>query len=152
MWQDPFTLVVALSRDGTAKGQLYLDDGETFGYNKGEYIWREFEYTSSGKGGKGILRSSSKSEGKSGGEGRKDVTPWDEGNAWAKAMAHVKIEKIVLVGVGAKVASVKVSGEEVQWGYESGKGVDAWLEGKAGEVVVKNPGVGVLGDWEVVFE
>ncbi|KAF9357917.1 hypothetical protein BGX26_002855 [Mortierella sp. AD094] len=42
MENDPFTLVIALDSQGEATGRIYLDDGETFNYEQGDYIWREF--------------------------------------------------------------------------------------------------------------
>ena len=34
MRDDPYTLVVALAKDGTAAGQLYIDDEHTMDYRK----------------------------------------------------------------------------------------------------------------------
>ena len=39
---DPLTLLVSLNSDGKAIGQLYLDKGEGFGYENGEYCFLEF--------------------------------------------------------------------------------------------------------------
>jgi alpha 1,3-glucosidase len=44
MRDDPFTLYVALSTNGTANGDLYYDDGSTFKYQDGEYIYRRFSF------------------------------------------------------------------------------------------------------------
>ena len=43
---------------GEAAGsfRLYDDDGETFGYEKGEYSWTELKTTGSGAGGE-VVRS-----------------------------------------------------------------------------------------------
>ncbi|CUS21282.1 LAQU0S02e10176g1_1 [Lachancea quebecensis] len=38
MENDPFTLVIAPDVDGKAVGSLYLDDGETFAFENGEYM------------------------------------------------------------------------------------------------------------------
>jgi len=37
-------LYVALDEQGTAKGKLYVDDGESFNYQKGEYVRKTFEF------------------------------------------------------------------------------------------------------------
>src|SRR3954453_8534082 len=42
MRHDPFTLRIALDKNGKARGELYLDDGETFAHWDGEIVWREF--------------------------------------------------------------------------------------------------------------
>lgn len=38
MLQDPYTLYVALNSTGKATGELYIDDGETFSYEDGDYL------------------------------------------------------------------------------------------------------------------
>ncbi|CCH43501.1 alpha 1,3-glucosidase [Wickerhamomyces ciferrii] len=43
MKYDPYTLVVALDSKGDAKGTLYIDDGETFDYENGDYLYINFE-------------------------------------------------------------------------------------------------------------
>lgn len=50
MAKDPFTLVVALDFDGRAAGDLYLDDGRSFAFARGEYAHRRFEFAD------GVLR------------------------------------------------------------------------------------------------
>ena len=38
--RDPFTLVVALDADGKATGDLFLDDGSSFAFKRGQYVHR----------------------------------------------------------------------------------------------------------------
>lgn len=40
MASDPFTLVVALDWDGKASGDLYVDDGRSYAFKRGQYIHR----------------------------------------------------------------------------------------------------------------
>ena len=42
----PITLYVALDDSGSAQGELYLDDGVTYNYQRGEYIRRTFTFSS----------------------------------------------------------------------------------------------------------
>ncbi|CAH7688057.1 hypothetical protein PPACK8108_LOCUS22959 [Phakopsora pachyrhizi] len=42
--KDPITLVVALSNDRSASGTLYLDNGEPFNHNKGEFLYKPFYF------------------------------------------------------------------------------------------------------------
>ncbi|XP_001362291.1 neutral alpha-glucosidase AB isoform X2 [Monodelphis domestica] len=46
MKDDPITLYVALSPQGTAEGELYLDDGHTFNYEtQNEFLFRKFTFS-----------------------------------------------------------------------------------------------------------
>ncbi|KRZ44730.1 Neutral alpha-glucosidase AB, partial [Trichinella pseudospiralis] len=50
--QDPFTLIMALNKDGTfANGTLYLDDGDSYEYKNGQYLYKYFVYTGDKKSG-----------------------------------------------------------------------------------------------------
>ncbi|XP_047208904.1 neutral alpha-glucosidase AB isoform X4 [Girardinichthys multiradiatus] len=44
MEHDPYTLYVALNNQRTAEGELYIDDGLTFTYEKKEFIHRRFSF------------------------------------------------------------------------------------------------------------
>jgi alpha 1,3-glucosidase len=122
MWQDPFTLIVALAKDGSARGQLYLDDGVGYGHERGELVWRDLTFTPKGKNG-GLLSSSNKVHS----EGLVGVA---EVNAWAQV-------------------SVKAGGVDLQWHYDEGVGAKGKKEGGAGKLVIKNPGVSVVESWEI---
>ncbi|XP_003377284.1 putative neutral alpha-glucosidase AB [Trichinella spiralis] len=50
--QDPFTLIMALNKDGTfANGTLYLDDGDSYEYKNGQYLYQYFVYSGDKKSG-----------------------------------------------------------------------------------------------------
>jgi alpha 1,3-glucosidase len=170
MWQDPFTLVVALSKEGEAEGQVYLDDGVGYGYERGEYIWRglRFSPAEAGEGGQGKSTSKGKGRGKGKDKGKgkgqkvgrgvlasfnkllEEGVGVAEQNAWAQAIAHVRVEKIVILGVGEKPKGVMLrGGEELEWTYEQGVGAGGKEEGKGGRVVIKSPGVRVVEGWEI---
>ncbi|KNZ57823.1 hypothetical protein VP01_2063g6 [Puccinia sorghi] len=40
MWKDPITLVVALDKAGQSTGTLYLDDGESFDHERGQFLYK----------------------------------------------------------------------------------------------------------------
>jgi len=42
MKHDPYTLLIALDEKNEAKGQFYVDDGQTFDYKRGFFIYRTF--------------------------------------------------------------------------------------------------------------
>ncbi|CAH1791374.1 unnamed protein product [Owenia fusiformis] len=41
---DPYTLVIALNKQGRASGDLYIDDYQSFSYKNGEFIHRKFTF------------------------------------------------------------------------------------------------------------
>ncbi|XP_068596792.1 neutral alpha-glucosidase AB [Brachionichthys hirsutus] len=45
MEHDPYTLFVALNPQRTAEGELYIDDGHTFNYERKEFIHRRLSFT-----------------------------------------------------------------------------------------------------------
>lgn len=157
MWQDPYTLVVALGRDFSAEGELYSDDGDSFAFESGEFVWREFSFRSA-NGVKGSLKSESLVKirpGKSGLSTEKEQAYDAQGNAWAKKIENVRVERIVVLGLKAapKRVSVAGSGETVE--FEWSKGIDAKGKkgGQASKLVLKNPaGALIVKDWELVFE
>jgi alpha 1,3-glucosidase len=44
MAHDPYTLVVALDVNKSARGTLYIDDGETFDYRAGKFLYLDFVF------------------------------------------------------------------------------------------------------------
>jgi alpha 1,3-glucosidase len=133
MWQDPYTLIIALDRSGAAKGQLYSDDGTGYGYTSGEYVWRSFELKN------GILKS-----------GRHEKSSEVKGNEWEKKISHVGIEQIVVLGMKKPGVVRRQDGSEVEWTWEDGgKCGDKKGEGRASRLILKKPGVGITGDWGI---
>lgn len=142
MKHDPFTLRVALDTSGNARGELYLDDGETYGYGKGDVVWRGFGAESTkGKGkGKeiGTVRISSVDLAT-----RTAVGAYDPANEFARSVGDVRVEKLVVLGLGKKPLSVVLDGgRELEWEFVSEGGV----------LVVKDPAVRVVDDWAVVVK
>ncbi|CAG8666189.1 9610_t:CDS:2 [Cetraspora pellucida] len=45
MHLDPLALVIALNENSEAIGFLYLDDGETYDYEKGCFVYRQFTFS-----------------------------------------------------------------------------------------------------------
>ena len=143
MKHDPFTLRVALDKSGHARGELYLDDGVSYNYQRGEFVWREFVAEQASKK---VVRISNRDLG-SGSVGESalgiSVSRYDPGNAYAKDVAEVRVEKVVVVGLGKKPGSVKVeeTGEVLGWEYEAAK------DGVASVLTIKDPKVLVGKDW-----
>jgi alpha 1,3-glucosidase len=148
MWQDPFTLIISLSKEGTATGKLYLDDGEGYGYEKGEYVLRQFDFS-----GKTLKSTSTPRPVPSVAASGSNIETYNPtGNAWAQAIAHVKVERIVVLGLKAEPKSVTVGGQvAVEYTFEKGLSSDSKKTGMGSRLVVKSPGVSVVEDWEIVF-
>ncbi|KAH6665765.1 putative glucosidase 2 subunit alpha [Halenospora varia] len=127
---DPYTLIIVLNKAGTAKGELYVDDGETFDYQSGAYIHRTFSFEN------GVLSSTDiASKGK--------LT-----DKYLKTMKNVGVERIIIVGApkswdGKK--TVKAGKGEAQIEFHAEE------ENKAAWAVVKNPKVAIGEDWKIEF-
>ncbi|TQS37751.1 hypothetical protein Golomagni_01762 [Golovinomyces magnicellulatus] len=127
---DPYTLIVVLSRSGEAKGELYLDDGETFNFQKGAYIYRQFEFKDN------ILQSRN-----IGGNGRLTTS-------FRQEMKIVGIERIVIVGAPttwSKVNYVMVGKDKasLQFFAETGS--------KSSWAIIKAPNISIADDWMIRF-
>jgi len=149
---DPFTLRVALSKAGSARGDLYLDDGVSYSHEKGQFVWREF----SAQTAKKVIRITTKDLGAEKKEEAVDgvaLARYDPGNTYAETIKEVRVEKIVVEGLAGKPASVKVEGgKELVWEYASGIAANGKGEGVASVLTIKDPKVLVVKDWAVVIQ
>ncbi|TDZ39986.1 Glucosidase 2 subunit alpha [Colletotrichum spinosum] len=99
---DDYTLVVSVGKDGSAEGELYADDGDSFEFEKGQYIYRKFKLS-------GSTISSSDAEGRD----AKSI----KAGSWLKAMKEVYVDKIVIVGAPSQfnTKEVTVRSEGKSW-------------------------------------
>jgi mannosyl-oligosaccharide alpha-1,3-glucosidase len=173
MHQDPFTLKVALDREGEgARGEVYLDDGVGYGFREGGVVWREFVVESVDNTGKAKGKGRGKGKGK--GKGGKtlklssrDLTPlhpsttvddvtlthYTPTNSFAQSIKSVRVERVVVLGLASKPVSVTVEGEgrELKWEYTPGDGRGR-EGGKASVLEVKDPRVLITKDWDIVIQ
>ncbi|KAF7979019.1 hypothetical protein HWV62_43993 [Athelia sp. TMB] len=151
MKADPFTLRIALDKKGSARGELYLDDGETFAHEQGQIVWREFVAEQPKKS----LRISSRDLAQAKPHEAVDgvaLTSVNPSNPFAKSIENVRVEKIVVLGLGAKPKSVKVEGgAELEFVYTAGVPSSGKKEGTASVLVIKDPGVAISKDWAIVL-
>lgn len=155
MKNDPFTLRVALSKAGTARGELYLDDGESYSHQQGQFIWREFVAEKEGTKKSKTLKISSRDLAAEKPNDAVDgvaLKSFNPSNDYAKSIANVRVEKIVLVGLSSKPSSVKVEGgEELVWEYTPGVSASEKKEGTPSLLMIKDPRVLVTKDWAIVI-
>jgi len=134
-WDD-YTLVVSVSKDGkSAEGDLYVDDGDSYDYEKGQYIHRKFVLD-------GQTISSTDAEGR-------DVASIKEGD-WLKKMRGVSVDKIIVVGAPASLAKkteVTVESE----GKTSTASVEYTpaAKGRAAFAVIKKVGARIGADFKI---
>jgi alpha 1,3-glucosidase len=133
---DPYTLIVVLDSAGAAEGTLYVDDGETYDYEKGASIHRRFYFANSALSSEDI--------------GTKGPKTGD----YLKAMANVRVEKIVLVGAPGEwqqKSTVTVIEDGAKEGTTAPLHYTAGQGGKAAFAVVKDPNVGIGKTWKIEF-
>jgi alpha 1,3-glucosidase len=163
-WKDPFTLIVALDKpassthkDSTlrATGKLYLDDGDTYDYEGGDFIWRRFEWHTSSNDKSHSLSSKDET---SLSQASSDTTQLSSAvksgkGSFIEAIGTVRIEKIVVLGLEKSPKSIKVGEESIPFVWNSGVGASgSIMGGKSSELIVKDPKVLLVQDWQIHFE
>lgn len=124
---DPYTLVIVLGKVGMAKGELYVDDGDSFEYEQGAYIHRTFEFSNN------VLES------------KNIATKGKLTDKFLKTMKDVAVERIILVGIPASWTGKSTLKGGVEIECHAAEGVTAaWA-------TVKKPGVKVAEDWRIDF-
>ncbi|KAG8955645.1 hypothetical protein FRC04_007636 [Tulasnella sp. 424] len=149
MKHDPFTITIALDTSGTASGQLYLDDGESYSHQKGELIWREFQAAVLGKRKKkGTLQIMSIDMAATKPNQAVDATSLSEtytpANAFAQSIKDVKVEKIKVVGLLKEPKEVYLHNEtpeptQLAWEWDDASSV----------LTIKNPLAKIVEDWTI---
>ncbi|XP_058161281.1 neutral alpha-glucosidase AB isoform X2 [Dasypus novemcinctus] len=119
MKDDPITLFVALSLQGTAQGELFLDDGHSFSYQTHhKFLLRRFSFS-----GNTLVSSSADPQGHF-------ETP-----AW--------IERVVIIGAG-KPAAVVLQAE----GFPESR-LSFQHDPETSVLILRKPGVKVASDWSI---
>ncbi|KAJ3857710.1 glycoside hydrolase family 31 protein [Lentinula lateritia] len=149
---DPFTLRVALSKTGTARGDLYLDDGITYSHQQGDFVWREFVAEQSQKKTTRISSKDLASHNPGKAVDGIALTTFDPKNAFAKEIEEVRVEKIVVLGLNSKPRSVNVEGgAELKWEFFPGVAASDKKEGVSSVLIIKDPRVLITTDWAIVI-
>ena len=104
MKNDPYTLFVALDADGTATGELYMDDEVTFSHEtRQEFVLATFVATF--KGASASI-----------------VSSVEVGSGWKTSLdeiaLHRMIERIVIMGVSTPPSNVNANGESLGFTFD----------------------------------
>ena len=119
MKKDPFTLWVALDKQQQASGSIYVDDGSSFAYEKGEYVYCTFEFKDH------VLTA----------------TPGEYGSPWVtNGDLETSIERILLIGLKTIPSQIFVGQEPLDF-IVNGNAVEIKLPkvvvGQAWSILVK---------------
>ncbi len=149
MWRDPFTLLVTAGKDGSASGDLYLDDGDSYAYRQGQYIHRHFELKSTSKT-RSTLSSTNLVEVEENAFISTGMATHHE-DSWAKAMSVVRVEQVVILGLSKEPKSITVGGTKLSWEWAAGTASISPKEGEASQLVIKDPKLLVALNWDLVI-
>jgi alpha 1,3-glucosidase len=130
MEKDPYTLYIALDKDGKAEGTLYIDDEHTFDYTRGMYIKRRFVLEG------GILKNLDTAAGE---KAASSVVATSSSSAYDVVN---EIERLVVMGVATKPNKITSGGRNLEFNYDEATGV----------VVVRKPELKVSVVWQVEFD
>jgi alpha 1,3-glucosidase len=136
MKYDPYTLVVVLDKNGQADGTLYVDDGETFDYQRGGYIHRRFRFQDSSLTSEDI------------------ATHGPQTAAYLKSIASVRVERVVVIDPPKEWQgrnTVTVIEDDAKASVTAALEYHTQGDGKAPYAVVKNPNVGIGKTWRIEF-
>lgn len=147
---DPYTLRVALSKDGAAEGDLYVDDGVSFSHETGDFVWRGFKASTEGR----TVKLSSYDKASQNLAAAVDgvvLSRYDGGNAFAKAVESVRVEKVAVMGLLSAPSKVSAGPVELDWEYIPGVASSSKEDGPYSVLIIKNPVSSVSKDWEIVI-
>ena len=147
MWRDPFTLIVAVGVDGTASGKLYVDDGDSYDYEEGQFLWREFRLDGSGK--RSTLSNHNVA---AAGESTSSLAKFSPSSGpWAEGISSVHVEQIVVLGLKSKPTAVQANGIDLEWSWIAGSSASASSEGDASKLTIKSPKLKIVDDWSITL-
>lgn len=135
MKKDPYTLMIALNLYQVSEGDLYVDDGHSFAFQKGTYLYRQFafrDYQLTSR--QGVLPDS------------QAFNPPD-----GTFKPENKIEKIVILGLAGGPAKWTVSLNGVELDASPGPiRLDPDLPQNLA-MVIRKPGLSISSDWNIKF-
>ncbi|XP_067007712.2 neutral alpha-glucosidase AB [Anabrus simplex] len=119
---DPYTLTVALNRNGSASGTLYIDDGQSFEYKQGKYLYLSLKYESNKLTSRFI-----------------DTTAFYPTKSW--------LERVVIVGMPTGVTSAYIESKSLKK-----TPLEVSYKNKNQILVIRKPGVSMAEEWTLILE
>jgi alpha 1,3-glucosidase len=131
MAADPYTLIIGLTIRQGSEGDLYIDDGHSFAFQRGQYAYRKFEF-------KDYVLSSR--------AGVLDNMPDSD----VSFKPHSKIERIVVLGLagGSEQWTATLNGSQMDGGAAR---LNPGQSGAPVAFVIRNPGLMATEDWDIKF-
>ncbi|KVH87476.1 Galactose mutarotase-like domain-containing protein [Cynara cardunculus var. scolymus] len=123
MENDPYTLVIAVDSSGEAEGELYIDDGKSYEFNKGAYIHRRFVFSN------GTLTSVNLAAG-------------------TQFLSDCTIERIILLGHLSKPKSARIEPSNHAAEVELGP-LQIQSKIRSSVLTIRKPNVRVSDDWTI---
>ncbi|KAI8928814.1 glycosyl hydrolases family 31-domain-containing protein [Entophlyctis helioformis] len=135
---DPYTLLVALDKDGSASGTLYVDDGSTYAFrDQGVYTFTTLTF----KGGKLTAKTSRLPDLASTAAGSSTAV---SASAPEIAALQSRVERVIVVGLSSEPKAITGAAGEVS--FKVHRAASNTLV-----VTAKNPGVVMGLDWSIDF-
>ncbi|KAH7318307.1 glycoside hydrolase family 31 protein [Stachybotrys elegans] len=133
---DDYTLVVSVSKSAVAEGELYVDDGDSFDHEEGQYIYRKFSLSDN------VLSSVDAED-----RDTKSIKP----KTWLKAMQDVSVDRIILVGAPStwNKEEVQIESEGKTWTVRAQ--YHPAEKGRAAYVIVGRVGARIGADWSITL-
>lgn len=149
MWRDPIKLTVALDSLQTANGSIYLDDGDSFDFEKGALTWRSFDFDFSGSSARLISKDLASS-----GTSTQELSLYTPDNQWQQQAEPITVHKIVVLGLEKKPTCIRSSLNDAPVHFEWSDGIAATAgrrkSGKtASELTITPPAMSITRDWQL---
>jgi alpha 1,3-glucosidase len=127
MRNDPYTLIIALSSNQEASGNIYNDDGSSFRFKDGAYIHSTFNFNNN------ILTSKNSI-----------IESISGSKKLINQSLHARIERIIITGLSKNPSIIRTGDTQIV--FNSKKHSSSYI------VTVKNPGIAVGEEWSLNIE
>lgn len=154
MLADPISLVVALDTSQSAQGTIYLDDGDSFEYEKGDYVWRQL--TLSETAAKKLrLTSSNLATGSTAGHTALEASA--SGSRWSETASGILVSDITILGISHKPTCLRSSltGKSLAFEWYDGAAASSGKKKTgtfASKLVIKEAALSISADWSIDIE